>query len=72
MTYDVVEVDTQGHAPSAPKVRMFWVVLDGSAPALPLCVALLDGRKALALFSGQDRTTLGSSSPLPVAPKEQQ
>ena len=38
----------------AQRVETFWVVLSGSGPLLPLMVDLADGRKALALFSGEE------------------
>jgi hypothetical protein len=58
MTYDAVGAETQGDNPTAPRVRTFWVVLDGGAPACPLCVVLPDGREALALFSGEEEARM--------------
>jgi hypothetical protein len=58
MTYDPVRADARGHYPSAPRVRTFWVVFDGRPPAFPLCVALPDGREALALFSGREEARM--------------
>ena len=58
MTYDAAGAETQGDNPTAPRVRTFWVVLDGGAPACPLCVVLPDGREALALFSGEEEARM--------------
>jgi hypothetical protein len=59
MTYNAVRTGMQEREVSARRrVDTFWVVLSGRGPALPLRVALPDGREAIALFSGEDEARM--------------
>jgi hypothetical protein len=58
MTYKVVRAGMQEREVPAQRVDIFWVVLSGSGPPLPLRVTLPDGREALALFSGEDEARM--------------
>jgi hypothetical protein len=59
MIYDVVVgAGKQGSEVPAPRVKTFWVLLEGRTGALPLCVASPDGREALALFTGEEEARM--------------
>jgi hypothetical protein len=69
---DVMELTYGGRLSAAPHnhgkhsvrarrtrtVHAFWMVLEGSPPALPLTVFLPDGTEALALFSGEEEARM--------------